>query len=135
CGASGWVASAKGHVSKLLPVTRSEYLVLDVVAFESSFELENSRDDDRVAYSLWKVLCIRAKLRVVFCYRRDATEGLALVRHLSEQVAHAMELQDRAALTGDTLLVVGSGSESETFPYEFFKSWLFDANVGKFARS
>jgi hypothetical protein len=146
CGGLGWEASAKGHISKLLPVPRSEYLVLDVVAFEASgerrwrfpvaaFELENSTDDDRVAYSLWKVLCIRAKLRVVFCYRRDANQGNDLVRHLSEQVAHAMELQDRAALTGDTVLVVGSRSEAATFPYGFFKNWLFDANVGKFARS
>jgi hypothetical protein len=146
CSTLGWEASAKGHVSKLLPVPRSEYLVLDVVAFEAfgdrrwrfpvaAFELENSKADDRVAYSLWKVLCIRAQLRVVFCYRHDADEGNALVRHLSEQVAQAMELQDRAALTGDTLLVVGSRSEATTFPYGFFKSWLFDTNIGKFARS
>ena len=145
CEAVGWEASAKGHISKLLPVPRSEYLVLDVVAFEVSgdrrwrfpvaaFELENSKADDQVAYSVWKVLCIRARLRVVFCYRRDTDEGNALVRHLSEQVAHAMELQDRAALAGDTLLVVGSRSEAATFPYGFFKNWLFDTNVGKFAR-
>ena len=146
CGAVGWEASAKGHVATLLPVPRSEYLALDVVAFESAgasrwrfpvavFELENSTHDDFVAYSLWKVLCVRAKLRVVFCYRREAEGGNALVRHLSEQVARAMELQDRAALTGDTLLVVGSRSEANTFPYGFFKNWLFDTNVGKFARS
>jgi hypothetical protein len=130
----------------LLPIARSEYLGLDVVAFEASgdrrwrfpvavFELENGREDDRVAYSLWKVLCVRASLRVVFCYRRDAAEGSSLVRHLSEQVAHAMEIQDRAALTGETLLVVGSHSEAATFPYGFFRSWLFDTNLGKFARS
>src|SRR5581483_10126307 len=146
CVAVGWEASAKGHTSKLLPVPRSEYLALDVVAFEASgdhrwrfptaaFELENSSDDDRVAYSLWKVLCVRARLRVLFCYRRSPEIGNALVRHLSEQVAHAMELQDRAALSGDTLLVVGSRSESATFPYGFFKNWLFDTNIGKFARS
>lgn len=145
CAAMGWEASAKGHTSKLLPMPRSEYLALDVVAFEASgdhrwrfpaaaFELENSSDDDRVAYSLWKVLCIRAKLRVVFCYRRNSEMGNTLVRHLSEQVAHAMELQDRTALSGDTLLVVGSRSESGTFPYGFFKNWLFDTNVAKFAR-
>src|SRR5271165_2707983 len=114
CGAIGWESSAKGHITTLLPVPRSEYLALDVVAFESAgarrwrfpiavIELENSTDDDLVAYSLWKVLCVRAKLRVVFCYRRDSDEGNALVRQLSEQMAHAMELQDRAALAGDTL--------------------------------
>lgn len=145
CGVLGWAAAAKGHVSRLLPVSRSEYLALDVVAFESAgdrrwrfpvaaFELENSTDDDRVAYSLWKVLCVRANLRAVFCYRRSSDEGNELVRHLAEQVVRAMELQDRAKLTGDTLLVVGSYSEAATFPYGFFKDWLFDANVGRFAR-
>jgi hypothetical protein len=145
CGANGWESSAKGHATTLLPVARSEYLGLDVVAFEregerrwrfpiAAFELENRREDDFVAYSLWKVLCIRAKLRVVFCYRRDAAEGNSLVRHLSEQVAHAMEIQDRAALSGETLLIVGSRSESATFPYGFFKEWKFDLNIGKFVR-
>jgi hypothetical protein len=146
CEETGWESSAKGHVTKLLPVARSEYLGLDVVAFEREgerrwrfpiavFELENSREDDLVAYSLWKVLCIRAKVRVVFCYRRDATQGNSLVRHLSEQVAHAMEIQDRAALSGETMLIVGSRSEAATFPYGFFKEWLFDLNIGKFVRS
>lgn len=146
CNAMGWESSAKGHVASLLPVARSEYLGLDVVAFEREgerrwrfpiavFELENSREDDFVAYSLWKVLCVRANLRVVFCYRRDAEQGNSLVRHLSEQVAHAMEIQDRAALSGETLLIVGSRNESATFPYGFFKEWIFDANLGKFVRS
>ena len=76
--------------------SRSEYLALDAVAFEATqkaplsrwpfpvavFELENSRQDAKVTYSLWKVLCVRAPLRVVFCYRRDVSAGSALVRHL-----------------------------------------------------
>src|SRR5262245_31869153 len=88
-----WRGAARGHRSDLLPVSREEYLALDAVAFEivgdrrwrfpvAVFELENSLDDDRVAYSLWKALCVRASLRVVFCYRRDAGAGAELVRHL-----------------------------------------------------
>ena len=53
-----------------------EYLALDVVAFEpagdrrwrfpiAAVELENSTEHDRVAYSLWKVLCTRASHRVL----------------------------------------------------------------------
>src|SRR5262245_37131581 len=85
-----WHGAARGYKSDLLPVPRSEYLALDVVAFETAghrrwhfpigvFELENSPADDLVAYSLWKVLCVRAGLRVVFCYRRDALAGAELV--------------------------------------------------------
>lgn len=137
----GWHGAARGHRSDLLPVSRSEYLALDVVAFETAgdrrwrypvgaFELENSPHDDLVAYALWKVLC----LRVVFCYRRDAEEGAQLVRHLSDEVVQAMEIQTRTALTGETLLVVGSRSEAAGFPYGFFKDWTLDANTARFRR-
>ena len=141
----GWVAAAKGNRSSLLPVAREEYLTLDVVAFEpagdrrwrfpvAAIELENSRDDDQVAYSLWKVLCTRADLRIVFCYRKDSATGAMLVRHLSEQVAKAMEIRERTQLRGDTMLIVGSRDESESFPYGFFKEWVFDTNLGRFGR-
>ena len=51
-----WHGAARGHRSSLLPVPRSEYLALDVVAFETAgdrrwrfpvgvFELENSPAD------------------------------------------------------------------------------------------
>src|SRR5690242_12583010 len=56
CGAIGWQGAAKGHQSRLLPVSRQEYLGLDVIAFEPEgqrrwrfpiavFELENSTED------------------------------------------------------------------------------------------
>ncbi len=146
CETMGWKAAAKGNRSTLLPVARQEYLALDVVAFEpagdrrwrfpvAAIELENSREDDRVAYSLWKVLCTRADLRIVFCYRRDSAEGTTLVRHLSEQVAAAMGIQERTQIGGETMLIVGSRDESATFPYGFFKEWHFDRNLGRFGRA
>jgi len=141
-----WRGAARGHRSVLLPVSRSEYLALDAVAFQAAgdrrwrfpvgvFELENSPLDDVVAYSLWKVLCVRASLRVVFCYRRDASEGAELVGHLAEQVVQSMEIPTRTGLGGETLLVVGSRSESATFPYGFFRDWTLEANTGRFRRN
>jgi len=142
CVALGWQASAKGHQLELLPETRSEYLALDVMAFPDGekrwrfpaaiMELENSKDDDRVAYSLWKVLCVRADLRAVFCYRRSPEEGAALVRFLRDEVVHAMALAGRVGLEGKTLLVVGCKNESSTFPYGFFKWWWLETNTGTF---
>lgn len=142
----GWLGAARGHRSELLPVPRGEYLALDVVAFETAgdrrwrfpisvIELENSPDDDRVAYSLWKVLCVRASLRVVFCYRRDAGEGADLLRHLGDEVVRTMAIPERASVGGETLVVVGSRSETISFPYGFFKDWALDANTGRFRRS
>ena len=142
----GWRGAARGHRSDLLPVPRAEYMELDVVAFETAgdrrwrfpvgvFELENSPVDDLVAYSLWKILCVRASLRVVFCYRRNAGEGSELVRHLADQVVQAMELSTRAGLDGETIVIVGSRSETVTFPYGFFKDWTLDTNTASFRRN
>ena len=95
-------------------------------------ELENRREEDYIAYSLWKVLCVRANLRVVFCYRRSAAEVSALVNFLQNDVIPALGITARMDLTGDTLLVVGSRDEAETFPYGFFKWWELEKNTGTF---
>jgi hypothetical protein len=142
CESMGWQASAKGHKRSLLPIRRSEYLGLDVMAFANRdkgwrfpaavFELENSLDADQIAYSLWKVLCVRAGLRTVFCYRRNPEERSALVSSLGKKVIRALDLSVRAELKGETLVVVGSRADSTTFPYGFFKWWRLDKNTGKF---
>lgn len=142
CQAMGWQASARGHQLDMLPVPRSEYLSLDVVAFPESekrwrfpvavMELENSGDDDRIAYSLWKVLCVRTDLRVLYCYRNGSEEGPSLVRLLRDDVVRSMDLADRVKLGGETLIVVGSRGEAATFPYGFFKWWELELNTGTF---
>ncbi len=144
CRALGWQASAKDHHLDMLPIPHYEYLTLDVVAFAESekrwrfpvaaIELENSPDNDRIAYSLWKVLCVRSELRVVFCYRRTADEGAALMRFLRDDVIHAMHLEDRLNLGASTIVVIGSRDDAATFPYGFFKWWQLDPNVGSFHR-
>jgi hypothetical protein len=135
CQALGWHAAAKGHKLTLLPESRHEYLALDVMAFAPGeqrwpfpvavMELENSQAEDRIAYSLWKVLCVRADLRLVFCYRRMAGTVPALIQFLQDEVIGAMGLSGRVALTGQTVLVVGSLYEVETFPNGFLNggSW------------
>lgn len=138
----GWQASAKGHDLPMLPVARSEYLALDIMAFPDGkkrwrfpiaiLELENSKDDDRIAYSLWKVMCVRSDLRIVFCYRRTPDEASRLISFLRDEVIHAMGLINRINLEGETLLVVGSRDNSATFPYGFFKWWHLDTNTGTF---
>ena len=142
CEAIDLQATAIGHNLQLLPISQFEYLSLDVMAFSDGakqwrypvavFELENSKDNNRIAYSLWKVLCVRADLRVLFCYRRSSDEGSALVRFLRDEVIHAMELENRLKLEGQTIVIVGSRDDSGTFPYGFFKWWTLDINTGTF---
>lgn len=141
--AMGWQSSAKGHPLGLFPVSPSEYLALDVMSFAYSdtrwrfpmavMELENSSDINRSAYSLWKVLCVRADLRIVFCYRRSAEERASLITFLRDEVLQAISLAERMKLEGETLVVVGSRDDSATFPYGFFKWWQLETNTGKFS--
>lgn len=142
CQDLGWQAAAKGHRLELLPDAHSEYLGMDVMAFADGttrwrfpvavIELENSRKDDRIAYSLWKVLCVRAELRLVFCYRREPDEGAALVRWLSREVIAALGLDQRIGLDGETIVAVGSRGEAAAFPYGFFKWWRLESKAGVF---
>ena len=138
--AMGLRAAARGNPLDLLPVSRHEYLSLDVMAFPGNgagwclpaaiVELENSLDDRMVAYSLWKVLCVRAKLRAVVCYRRETDAAATLVRLLRDQLIAMMPIETRISLDGETLVVVGTRGEVATFPYGFFKWWRLDANTG-----
>lgn len=142
CQQLGWKASAKGHHAELLPVSRGEYLNLDVMAFGPGetrwrfplavMELENQSREDFIAYSLWKLLTVRAELRVLFCYRKETAEAAPLRRHLQEQVIDAMGIRARAGLEGKTLLVIGRRAEIETFPHGFFGWWELDVNTGRF---
>ncbi len=150
CKQLDWQAAAKGHTLDLLPQMGQEYLGLDAVAFEVSlsqmqssrwtfpvavFELENSLSDNRVAYSLWKVMCINAALRVVFAYRRDDLKGADLVKSLKTNVVSGIPSIQRTRIFGETLLVIGSRSDGPTFPWGFFKFWHLDLNTGSFVKS
>jgi hypothetical protein len=144
CQAMGWKAAAKGYPGQVLPVSRSEYLALDVVAFADTsarwpfpiavFELENSPVDDLVGYALWKVLCVRAAARFVFAYRRDVEQGIALMSSLTESVIGGFSIADRLAIRGDTTVIIGNRGGSETFPYGYFRAWTLDTNTGRFER-
>jgi hypothetical protein len=101
----------------------------------AAFELENHPKDDRVAYSLWKVLCLRVGLRVVFAYRPDWERSRQLVSALAADVVGGFRPEQRAALGGQTVLVVGNRGEGETFPWGYFKFWLLDGNLGRFEKT
>jgi hypothetical protein len=143
CHSLAWIAAAKGHQLQSLPESRSEYLGIDVIGFEKderrwtfpcvAIELENSQKDDRIAYSLWKVLCLRTRLRIVYCYRPASEAGPDLVRFLDDTVLGSMKIEDRMSLQGETVVVMGYRSKTETFPYGFFKWWKLDRNIGKFS--
>jgi len=143
CDQLGWPAAAKGHKLDLLPQPGQEYLGIDVMAFSPDtteawpfplavFELENQRK--RAAYSLWKVNCVRAVLRVVFAYRNDWQQVQELVQSLKRDVIDGYSIEQRQTLSICTLLITGSRGEGDTFPYGYFKVWRLNPNIGSFER-
>ena len=44
-------------------------------------------------------------------------------------------LADRSELGGDTLCIVGSRGEGETFPWGYFRRWQVDHNLTRLFRS
>jgi hypothetical protein len=143
CQTLGWTAVAKEQTADILPVSRQEYLGLDVTAFENSdrktrvgwrlpvavFELENKEDNSTVAYSLWKVCVVRSSLRGVFCYRYHNKDILGLLQALSDSVMSEQAIGDEKA---PLLLVVGTRAKAETFPDGFFQPYYWDTQWRKF---
>jgi hypothetical protein len=100
----------------------------------AAFELENHTRDDRVAYSLWKVLCVRVGLRVVFAYRPDWERSRQLVNAVAADVVGKLTPEQHTALNGHTVLAVGNRGEGETFPWGYFKFWKLVTNLGRFEK-
>ncbi|HPD60365.1 MAG TPA: hypothetical protein PKV48_01205, partial [Thermodesulfobacteriota bacterium] len=58
----------------------AEPLVLPEVAVE----LENSYTHDKIAYCLWKTMCIRTPLKVLICYQSNEENVTRLKFHLEK---------------------------------------------------
>lgn len=142
CESLGWKAAAKGHRLAHLPQARNEYLSLDVTAFSGTqpphtpwafpqgvFELENSLSDEKVSYCVWKVACIRSPFAVVIAYRRDWDAAKELVDGLSQMAPRELVLNGQ-----ELVLVVGSRSLGEQFPWSFFRFWKFTPTLKAFSK-
>jgi hypothetical protein len=70
----------------------------------------------------------------VFAYRDDWRQARDLVHRLARDVVGAIPPSLVSELRGQTLLVVGSRGEGETFPWGYFKIWGLDANLGRFEK-
>lgn len=147
CESMQWKAAGLRHKLDLLPQKGQEYLSLDVMGFDPEsmqgrwpmptavFELENNRKDDRVAYSLWKVLCVKARLRVVFAFRPDWDAGRSSVAAIGKDVIGSLSEQQLHDLQGDTAIIFGNRGEGEHFPDGFFKCYLLDRELRRFNKA
>lgn len=134
CRSTGWACAARGSGLRPLPIPRDEYLGIDVLAFrregswgspEAAFELENARNDDLVAYALWKACTVRAKLSCLFCYRPTEPAVGNLVSSLQANILKPLEPEN------EVLVVVGTRASATTFPDGYFRPfrWVTRAHV------
>jgi len=138
----GWVSCARNNKAEILPISRNEYLTIDVVSFPKSncewkfpvaaIELENSNKNDIIAYSLWKVICIRVRFRLVYCYRQNKKEVSSLIGYLNKNVLSCIPVAERQQIKGLLGIVIGCRDEINTFPYRYFRWWQYCENTGKF---
>jgi len=147
CSKIGLIAAGKSHQLDLLPKQGQEYLSLDVMGFDQQaahgrwpmptaiFELENDKKDDRVAYSLWKVLCVKARLRVVFAFRPNWEAGRSSVAAIGDDVINSLSQLQVDDIRGDTAIIFGNRGEGEHFPDGFFKCYLLDTELKKFIKA
>ena len=98
----------------------------------------NGADDKVTAstgYSLWKVLCINTRLRVVFGYQRTWEDVGKLVQELEREVVGSLSTTEITSLPGETVVIMGSRGEGETFPWGYFRYWILNRSLGRFEKA
>jgi len=78
---------------------------------EAAIEHENSPDLDKISYCLWKLLCVRAKLRVLICYQSNSKSIEKNLRPHLEEVVSKGELMKGEE--GDLLVIVGDDKHDD----------------------
>jgi len=119
------------HVARIRPENKEmsgEYLNIDAVFIDNSeydlrqedsewdpfvlpravVELENEYKIDQIAYCLWKILCIRAPIRVLICYQRTLDEVATLTQYLENVIWQGSLMK---GTDGDLLVIIGDESD------------------------
>jgi len=94
-------------------------------------ELENSFDINKISYCLWKILCIRAPIRVLICYQSGPQNVERLRQSLEKVIQDGGLMKDDK---GDLLVIIGNESLEKWKSYfkEYFSvfEWQND-RLGK----
>jgi hypothetical protein len=122
-----------------------EYLNIDAIFFDESaydnwenddwdppilpsaaIELENDYDPKKITYCLWKLLCIRAHLRILIGYQRQLDRIESLKAHLEKVISENRLMEGDP---GSLLVIIGDDSlpnESEWKEYFNIFQWNDD---------
>jgi hypothetical protein len=70
-------------------------------------ELENRFDRNKISYCLWKILCVRAPIRVLICYQSNPNNVTTLKQHLESVIWQGSLMKETE---GDLLVIIGDDS-------------------------
>jgi len=80
-------------------------------------ELENSLDVNKIAYCLWKILCVRAPIRSLVCYQKGMDNVTSLAKHLEDIIWQRGLLKGG---DGDLLVIVGNDKKGDSDWEDYF---------------
>lgn len=84
---------------------------------EAVVELENSFEIKKIAYCLWKIICVRTPIRALICYQKGIDEVELLAKHL-ENVIWQRGLLKRD--NGDLFIIVGNDKKGDSEWEDYF---------------
>lgn len=106
----------EGHDPRVLP--------------RAAIELENSYSQDKIAYCLWKLMCIRTPIKILICYQSN-TENLANLKdHLEKVMLKGNLTKENKA---DVIVIIGDESISDEKPWQDYYS-VFEWQDNRFTR-
>jgi len=76
-------------------------------------ELENIYDTDRISYALWKILCVRAPIRVLICYQKGEDKVTFLKQRLESVIWQGSLMK---GTDGDFLIIIGDDNATAETP-------------------
>jgi hypothetical protein len=100
---------------------------------EAVVELENNWDVDRICYCMWKVICVRAPVRVLICYQKNAKMVNGLKQRLEDIIWGSSLMK---GTDGDLFVIVGTETMQQKNWPEYFSvfEWRHD-NLVEVGRS
>lgn len=98
---------------------------------EAVIELENEDDKIKIAYCLWKLLCIRAPLRILICHQANDNTIRNLIMHLRDVI---MKGNLKKGDKGEIFVIVGNEGVGEKESWEKYFQ-VYEWHRGGFHRS
>ena len=88
-------------------------------------EHENDYGFEKIAYCLWKIVCIRAEVRVLICYQNNKEKIDSLTKYL-EKIVKKSKLMEK--VQGELFVIIGNDEEKKSSWKKYFK--IFEWRIG-----